>query len=273
MLRAALLLIALVLPAQAEEVVAGLSQSRISIATNFDGSEILIFGAVKRTTPADDAPLQVLITVEGPSEPLTVRKKDKRFGIWINTDQVEVTAPQPGEIDQSLQKFLCLGPGFGIINGTDNGQPRIPTVHHPVGEQNGQIQVGELHLHFPVRAHIRYPKIDPLPAPQTSILMLDKDRNEIPARLAERDYELYPDDTINFYLDTYNDNRKAYFFSTNPLGVEQDGLISENGDNLDLTWDGIFEVAAKINKYGWIAEFSIPYKTLRFQDNSLFIMP
>lgn len=90
MLRFALLILALALPASAEEVVAGLSQNRISISTDFDGSEILIFGAVKRETPAGDGPLQVLITVEGPSEPLTVRKKAKRFGIWINTDQVEV---------------------------------------------------------------------------------------------------------------------------------------------------------------------------------------
>lgn len=92
MLRLALLLVTLALPAQAEQVVAGLSQSRISIATNFDGSEILIFGAVKRDTPPGESPLEVLITVEGPSEPLTVRKKDKRFGIWVNTTQVEVTA-------------------------------------------------------------------------------------------------------------------------------------------------------------------------------------
>jgi len=98
-------------------------------------------------------------------------------------------------------------------------------------------------------------------------IMLDRDLRSIPARLVDRDYEFYPDDCINFYLDTYNDHRRAYFFSTNPLGVEQDGLISENGENVDLTWDGIFEVAARINKYGWVAEFAIPYKTLRFRDN------
>ncbi|NNE89006.1 MAG: TIGR02186 family protein [Silicimonas sp.] len=91
MLRAFLILLTLTLPAHAEEVVAGLSQSRISISTNFDGSEILIFGAVKRDAPPGTSPLQVLITVEGPSEPLTVRKKAKRFGIWVNTDRVEVT--------------------------------------------------------------------------------------------------------------------------------------------------------------------------------------
>ena len=70
MLRALLVLLALALPVQAEEVVAGLSQNRISITTNFDGSEILIFGAVKRESPIpDDAPLEVIITVAGPSTP------------------------------------------------------------------------------------------------------------------------------------------------------------------------------------------------------------
>ena len=95
-------------------------------------------------------------------------------------------------------------------------------------------------------------------------IMLDSEPNSIPARLVDRDYEFYPDDSINFYLDTYNDNRKAFYFCTNPLGIEQDGLISENGDNLDLTWDTIFSVAARRNSYGWIAEFKIPFNSLRF---------
>ena len=115
MLRTALLLlIALVLPAKAEEVVAGLSQSRISISTDFDGSEILIFGAVKRDTPAGDAPLHVLITVEGPSEPLTVHKKDKRFGIWINTDKVEVDGAP------SFYAIATTGPLGETLNPADD---------------------------------------------------------------------------------------------------------------------------------------------------------
>lgn len=88
------LLLLLALPAKAEEVVAGLSQNRISITANFDGSEILIFGAVKRNAPppSDAGPLQVVITVSGPDEPVTVRRKAKRFGIWVNVDAVEVDA-------------------------------------------------------------------------------------------------------------------------------------------------------------------------------------
>ena len=62
--------------AQAEEVVLGLSQDRVQITATFDGDEILIFGAVKRETPIPEGdPLQVIITVAGPSESLTVYRK------------------------------------------------------------------------------------------------------------------------------------------------------------------------------------------------------
>ncbi len=74
-----------------EEVVLGLSQDQVSISTDFDGSNILIFGAIKRETPIPDgAPLEVLITVAGPSVPITVRRKERRLGIWVNTDAVVV---------------------------------------------------------------------------------------------------------------------------------------------------------------------------------------
>ena len=77
--------------AAAETVVLGLSQNKVSITTNFDGSEILVFGAVKREKPIPEgSPLEVIVTVSGPSEPVNVRRKEKRFGIWVNTDAVEV---------------------------------------------------------------------------------------------------------------------------------------------------------------------------------------
>jgi hypothetical protein len=98
-------------------------------------------------------------------------------------------------------------------------------------------------------------------------VMLDDWPGSIPARVLERDQDFSPDDHINFYLDTYNDHRRAYFFSTNPAGIERDGLISENGSNLDITWDGIFSAAARINDLGWVAEFAIPFTTLRFNDD------
>lgn len=74
----------------AEEVVVDLSSREVAITANFDGSDILIYGAVKRDKPEPDDRLDVIITVEGPSQPIAVRKKDRRYGIWINTSAVEV---------------------------------------------------------------------------------------------------------------------------------------------------------------------------------------
>ena len=86
-----LFVIVLPLAAQTEEVVLGLSKDKVAITTSFDGSEILIFGAVKREEPIPtSAPLEVIITVAGPSEAVVVRRKAYRYGIWINVDSVEV---------------------------------------------------------------------------------------------------------------------------------------------------------------------------------------
>jgi uncharacterized protein (TIGR02186 family) len=97
-------------PAGAEEVVLGLSSDTVSINTNFDGSEILIFGAVKRDAPfPTDPQMQVIVTVSGPSEPAVVRRKEKKFGIWVNTDSVEIdSAPSFYAVSTSTLLGLSL---------------------------------------------------------------------------------------------------------------------------------------------------------------------
>ena len=91
MLRLVALFLMLALPAKAEEIVLGLSRDEVAITATFEGSEILIFGAIKSdgTAPAD-GDLGVIVTVAGPDRPVTVRKKDRRLGIWVNTQSVEV---------------------------------------------------------------------------------------------------------------------------------------------------------------------------------------
>jgi uncharacterized protein (TIGR02186 family) len=134
---AALLLLAL--PVQAEEVVLGLSQDQVSIDTDFDGSEILIFGAVKREAAIlDDPPLEVLVTVEGPDRPLTVRRKDRRFGIWVNVDAVEIDAAP------SFYAVATSSPWEEVISHTEDLRhaisiPRaIRSVGAPAGVEDSQ---------------------------------------------------------------------------------------------------------------------------------------
>jgi uncharacterized protein (TIGR02186 family) len=121
MLRLALLLlVALAAPLRAEEVVLGLSRDTVSITTNFEGSEILIFGAVKREGPIrTDPPLEVVITVAGPSAPVTVRRKERVAGIWVNTDAVEIDrAP-------SFYAVATSGPMEEVLRDTEDLRHKI----------------------------------------------------------------------------------------------------------------------------------------------------
>ncbi len=88
----ALALMLAALPLRAEEVVLGLSKNQISINTTFDGSEILLFGAIKRDRAIPDGELGVIVAIAGPSQAVNVRRKERRFGIWVNVDAVEVDA-------------------------------------------------------------------------------------------------------------------------------------------------------------------------------------
>ena len=119
------------LPCHANEaIVAGLSQSRVSITANFEGTEILIYGAIKREEPIPTRErLHVIVTVEGPSTPITVRKKERVAGLWINTDSVKIDrAP-------SFYAVATTGPLKSILSETENlrHQITIPRAIRAVG--------------------------------------------------------------------------------------------------------------------------------------------
>ena len=110
MIRLALLFLILALPARAEEVVAALSQARVAITTNFGGSEILVFGAIKRDEPPPAwPPIEVIVVVEGPRGPVDIRKKNRTGGIWVNTEAVEIdSAPAFYAISTTDSLFRIL---------------------------------------------------------------------------------------------------------------------------------------------------------------------
>ena len=128
MIRLCTLLAALFLasPASAasEEIVAGLSENRVAITANFVGSEILIYGPVKREAPAPEGePLEVIITVEGPSTPLVIRRKEHVAGIWVNKASVTVDAAP------SFYAVATTGPLANVLSGTDDLRHKITLTH------------------------------------------------------------------------------------------------------------------------------------------------
>lgn len=110
-----LLLVPVGAKAEPETIVLGLSHDEVAITATFTGSEILIFGAVKRDAPIPaGSPLQVVITVSGPLTPVTVRHKDRRYGIWVNTASVTVDAAP------SFYAVATTGPLSEVLSETED---------------------------------------------------------------------------------------------------------------------------------------------------------
>ena len=105
----------------------------------------------------------------------------------------------------------------------------------------------------------------------------DSEAATIRASIARRD-RLDQEDTLSFYLDTFNDRRRAFVFTVNPLGAQQDGVHAEgggggtgggggSGGSFDRNPDYQFDSAGRLTEDGYTVEVRIPFKSLRYQGN------
>lgn len=97
-----------------------------------------------------------------------------------------------------------------------------------------------------------------------AINALDSEPDKIISKEMQRDQPLWRDDAVDILFDTFDDDRNAYLFETNPNGARTDALITDEGRNFNLQWDGVWDVAARTTSEGWSAELAIPFRTLRF---------
>ena len=102
------------------------------------------------------------------------------------------------------------------------------------------------------------------------IRMFDAHPDSIAAGLAHRDATAATgvySDWAHVVIDSYHDRRTAFRFSTTPRGVQKD-LYMFNDNNEDLNWDAVWEVGARVDSLGWVAEYRIPLSQLRFGGDS-----
>jgi uncharacterized protein DUF5916/cellulose/xylan binding protein with CBM9 domain len=98
------------------------------------------------------------------------------------------------------------------------------------------------------------------------IRAFDSDAAHINARELVRDADFSNDDTVAIVLDTYHDRRNAFRFIVNPLGSQQDALITDEGRDINVTWNGSWVSAGRIDDKGFTVEIEIPLTTLRFKE-------
>jgi hypothetical protein len=88
------------------------------------------------------------------------------------------------------------------------------------------------------------------------------EKDKIRASVAQRD-NVFGEDNVRFWLDTYDDKRRAYIIGMNPLGIQADGIYTE-GQGADFNLDILFESKGVIEEWGWSVEAKIPFKSLRY---------
>lgn len=82
-------------------------------------------------------------------------------------------------------------------------------------------------------------------------------------KILERRDTFTPSDMIWLFVDSYHDHRTGFEFGVNAAGVKIDQAIYDDG-NEDSAWDGVWDVATRIDSLGWTAEFRIPLSQLRY---------
>jgi uncharacterized protein (TIGR02186 family) len=85
------LLSAAVTPAAAERLITSLSEYRVMVTSNFNGSEVVLFGGIERDSGA--LPLRgnydIVVTVVGPRQDIVTFRKERMLGIWVNYESRE----------------------------------------------------------------------------------------------------------------------------------------------------------------------------------------
>jgi hypothetical protein len=179
---------------------------------------------------------------------------------------------------------FCIPPALGaesadlvqqaVINGDIH---RVPRASSPIGV-DGLVEEGAwegaLKLELPFQV---WPGDNAPTEVRTEALLMydsshvyaafrahDPDPSAIRARLSDRD-RAFQDDFVGIVVDTFNDERRAFEFFVNAMGVQMDLVMDDVNGNEDSSWDAIWDSAGRLTSEGYEVEMAIPFTSLRFQ--------
>lgn len=116
-----------------EPLTADLDDHLVAITTDFTGSEVLLFGSAE-----DEG--EVVVVVHGPKESVTVRRKDRVAGIWMNVESL------------TFQRV----PAFYHVASTASQLPNLPQTaleRHQIGVENIRLIPTETRARDSLRAY------------------------------------------------------------------------------------------------------------------------
>lgn len=140
-----------------------------------------------------------------------------------------------GKLDDEIWKSAAVLKDFYQIDPGDNIAPSKPT----------EVLIG----YDPKFLYIAFRAFD--------------EPDKIRSTVAKRD-NIWQDDYVGMFLDTFNDKRKAFEFFFNPLGIQGDGVLTE-GRGEDMSVDILMDSKGIVTEAGYFVEIAIPFKSLRFE--------
>ncbi|MFC1572193.1 DUF5916 domain-containing protein [Candidatus Eisenbacteria bacterium] len=96
-----------------------------------------------------------------------------------------------------------------------------------------------------------------------AVACLENDPSQIAKCLSRRD-QFSNSDIVSIYIDPYNDKSTGYNFRVNPLGVQEDSYMFNDGDR-DQDWDAVWQAETFEDADGWYAELRIPFSSIRYR--------
>ena len=84
----------------------------------------------------------------------------------------------------------------------------------------------------------------------------------------KRDWNFGKNDNDLLFIDTFNDLTTGFSFGSNARGGQWDGLMS-GGSSINLSWDNKWQSEVSFDENQWTWEAAIPFKTLRYKENSM----
>jgi hypothetical protein len=94
-----------------------------------------------------------------------------------------------------------------------------------------------------------------------------EDPRLVRAHIAKREV-IGGDDRVSVSLDTFHDHRRAYVFSANAFGIQQDSISTE-GQPDDSRFDTVWHAQGRKTAKGYVVWMAIPFKSLRFPGRSV----
>ena len=132
-----LLLLAFLLmasPVSAEQLVSGISQDLIQITSNYTGSDIVVFGAIEGEPNGESkTPRDIVVVVRGPDTDLTVRRRDRVAGVWINHDAAKLSGMPAYYFLASTRPLKDIAPQDALTHyniGLQSLEPDAVHSHH-----------------------------------------------------------------------------------------------------------------------------------------------